>query len=95
MSVLEADEYERLKPLHGLLSDLDRAKRRAEQDGAKSDRPVEIPAVLSGFLHRFVLLPIVTICGHYIRFSLEVHHTLVSSDLLDMLVADEAELAML
>ena len=33
MSIREADEYERLKTLHGLLSDLDRAKRRAERDG--------------------------------------------------------------
>ena len=33
MSIREADEYERLKALHGLLSDLDRAKRRAERDG--------------------------------------------------------------
>ena len=33
MSIREADEYERLKTIHGLLSDLDRAKRRAERDG--------------------------------------------------------------
>ena len=33
MSIREADEYERLKTLHGLLSDLDRAKRRAEKEG--------------------------------------------------------------
>ena len=33
MSIREADEYERLKTLHGLLSDLDRAKRRADRDG--------------------------------------------------------------
>ena len=33
MSIREADEYERLKALHGLLSDLDRAKKRAESEG--------------------------------------------------------------
>ena len=33
MSIREADEYERLKALHYLLSDLDRAKRRAETEG--------------------------------------------------------------
>ena len=33
MTIREADEYERLKALHGLLSDLDRAKRRAESEG--------------------------------------------------------------
>ncbi len=33
MTIREADEYERLKALHGLLSDLDRAKKRAESEG--------------------------------------------------------------
>lgn len=33
MTIREADEYERLKALHGLLSDLDRAKRRSEREG--------------------------------------------------------------
>ena len=33
MPIREADEYERLKALHGLLTDLDRAKRRAESEG--------------------------------------------------------------
>ena len=33
MSIREADEYERLKALHHLLSDLDHAKRRAEREG--------------------------------------------------------------
>ena len=33
MSIREADEYERLKALHALLSDLDRAKQRAEREG--------------------------------------------------------------
>jgi len=33
MSIREADEYERLKALHGLLTDLDHAKRRAEKEG--------------------------------------------------------------
>ena len=33
MSIREADEYERLKALHRLLSDLDHAKRRAEKEG--------------------------------------------------------------
>ena len=33
MSMREADEYARLKALHGLLSDLDRAKKRADREG--------------------------------------------------------------
>ncbi len=33
MTIREADEYERLKALHGLFSDLDRAKKRAESEG--------------------------------------------------------------
>ena len=33
MSIREADEYERLKTLHNLLSDLDRAKQRADREG--------------------------------------------------------------
>ena len=33
MAIREADEYERLKALHGLLSDLNRAKGRAEKEG--------------------------------------------------------------
>ena len=33
MSIREADEYERLKALHSLLSDLDRVKRHAEKEG--------------------------------------------------------------
>lgn len=33
MTIREADEYERLKALHSLLSDLDRAKRRSEKEG--------------------------------------------------------------
>ena len=33
MSIREADEYERLKAIHGLLTDLDCAKRRAEREG--------------------------------------------------------------
>ena len=33
MSIREADEYERLKALHMLLSDVDRAKRRADREG--------------------------------------------------------------
>ena len=33
MSIRDADECERLKALHRLLSDLDRAKQRAENEG--------------------------------------------------------------
>lgn len=33
MTIREADEYERLKALHYLLSDLDHAKKRAEREG--------------------------------------------------------------
>jgi hypothetical protein len=33
MSIKEADEYERLKALHVLLSDLDHANQRAEREG--------------------------------------------------------------
>lgn len=33
MTIREADEYERLKAIHALHSDLNRAKRRAEREG--------------------------------------------------------------
>ena len=40
MSIREADEYERLKTLHGLLSDLDRAKCRAEKEGWINEKEI-------------------------------------------------------
>ena len=41
MSIKEADEYERLKALLGLFSDLDRAKRRAEREGWMNDEEID------------------------------------------------------
>ena len=41
MSIREADEYERLKALHGLLSDLERAKQRAEREGWIEEEDIE------------------------------------------------------
>ena len=41
MSVREADEYERLKALHGLLTDLDRARKRADQEGWLSEEDMD------------------------------------------------------
>lgn len=41
MTIREADEYERLRTLHGLLSDLDRAKRRAQKEGWISEDEID------------------------------------------------------
>lgn len=41
MTVREADEYQRLKALHGLLSDLERSRKRADQEGWLSEKDLD------------------------------------------------------
>ncbi|SDA79238.1 Antitoxin Phd_YefM, type II toxin-antitoxin system [Butyrivibrio sp. INlla18] len=41
LTINEIDEYMRLKALHGLLSDLDRAKQRAEREGWISEEEMD------------------------------------------------------